>query len=352
MTNSSAPKLVRNSTPRATRRALEAAPREVLHRARNSTKADVYKLEWPPASGQFAVFKDMKKRPAWFRLLAGRWFLRREWLALRALRGIEGVPRALAKPDRDCVLMEWHAGKPVMNWEMGALPLESLECIAEIIARAHTRGVIHGDLHRSNILVTGDGAVTLIDWATASVFGARRWGLKKLTFAEWATLDVRAVAKLKARHAPESVSDAEKEALLNGSKIYRLVRTAGFKLRKMLGHQRTKSPEFAAARYAHMVERGKKQRDGKANREAATPPDEAVARQNESVARQDGSVARQDGAVAQRDESVERRDESVARQDGAVARQDGAVARRDGAVARRDESVARRDGETAHEAAL
>ncbi len=249
---------MKNSTGQPTRRVLEALPREPLHIARNTTKADVYQLEWPPNSGQFAVLKDMRKRPAWFRLTAGRWFLWREFRALRALDGIEGVPRAIAKPDADCVLMEWRAGTPVMDWEMGAVPIEALETIATIVAHAHARGVVHSDLHRSNVLLTKEGQVTLIDWATASVFPFRRGKIKDFTFEEWKTLDIRAVAKLKARHAPQSVSAAEKDALLHGSKIYRTVRGAGFKLRKMLGHDRAKSPEFAAQRYQRLVERAPK----------------------------------------------------------------------------------------------
>ena len=244
--------------PRLSRRTLESLEKEALHIARNATKADVYRFEWPPQSGRFVVLKDMKRRPAWFRLTAGRWFVRREFLALRALKGIEGIPRAVARPDADSLVMEWRPGTPVMDWKMGSVPVEALEKAAQIIAAAHRRGVIHGDMHRSNVLLTTEGEVTVIDWATAGVFGRRRSFRKNLTFEEWCTLDVRAVAKLKARHAPHSVSDEEKDALLNGSKIYRLVRKAGFQLRKLFGHQRAKPPEFAAERYKRLVERGQK----------------------------------------------------------------------------------------------
>jgi hypothetical protein len=237
-----------------TRRELEALPGEPLHVARNSTKADVYKLEWPPDSGEFAVLKDMKKRPAWFRLTAGRWFLAREFRALRALEGTPGVPRAIARPDADCLLMEWRPGTPVMEWKLGSVPVAALEDIARLIARAHELGVVHGDLHRSNVLLTPEGEVTLIDWATAGVFPASRGVLKKWTFAEWAALDRRSVAKLKARHAPKTLTDAEKEVLFHGSKIYRLVRGAGFWVRHKLGHQRAKPPEVAAQRYQHLID--------------------------------------------------------------------------------------------------
>ena len=211
----------------------------------------------------------MKKRPAWFRLGAGRWFLAREFRALRKLSGIEGVPRALARPDADCILMEWRAGTPIMEWKRDEVPAPALENIAQVVAKSHARGVIHGDLHRSNVLLTPEGEVTLIDWATASVFGPRRSAVKNFTFEEWRVLDVRAVAKLKARHAPESMSETEKDALLNGSNIYRLIRTAGFKIRKLMGHDRARSPEFAAERYKRLVERAEDQRGHK------KPEDEA-----------------------------------------------------------------------------
>lgn len=244
---------------RLTRREMESLPREALHIARNSTKADVYRFEWPPASGQFVVLKDMKARPAWFRFTAGRLFLRREHRALRALEGIQGIPRAIARPDADSLVMEWHGGTPVMDWKMGAMPVESIEKAGQIIAQAHARGVVHGDLHRSNILLTETGEVTLIDWATAGVFGTRRVKAKDFTFEEWRALDVRAIAKLKARHAPLVISDEEKDLLINGSKIYRLIRTAGFKIRRALGHKKAKSPESAAARYEKFIKNAQAQ---------------------------------------------------------------------------------------------
>lgn len=241
--------------PILTRARLAELELEPLHVARNNTKADVYRFEWPPASGRYAVLKDMKPRPAWFRLTGGRVFLRREYRALKALEGIAGVPRALARPDADAIVMEWHSGTPAMNSENGAMSEAALENVARIIAAAHARGITHGDLHRSNVLLAEDGGVTLIDWATAGVFGLRRRGSKAFTFAEWCAIDLRAVAKFKARHAPHCLSPHEKDLLLNGSKIYRLVRTAGFKIRKMLGHTRAKPPERAVSRYQRVIER-------------------------------------------------------------------------------------------------
>ncbi|RYG63212.1 hypothetical protein EON80_21680, partial [bacterium] len=220
--------------------------------ARNGTKADVYRFEWPPESGEYAVFKDMRPRAAWFRLAAGRFFIWREYRALRALEGIVGIPKAIAQPDVDSFVMEWRPGKPIMKWEKDKVSVEILEELGDIIRQAHERGIIHGDLHRSNILISEDGVLTVIDWATAGVFGKTRLGLKAFTFKEWCALDRRAVAKLKARHAPHSLTAAEIE-LLNGSKMYRMIRKAGFRMRRAFGHQRVDSPEASIARYKELA---------------------------------------------------------------------------------------------------
>jgi tRNA A-37 threonylcarbamoyl transferase component Bud32 len=235
-----------------TRAVLSGLQLEPLHVARNGTKADVYRFEWPRESGRYAVLKDMSVRGAWFRLIAGRIFIWREYRALRALEGIEGIPRAIAQLDADSFVMEWRPGKPIMKWEKDKVTVEILDGLAHIVEQAHARGIIHGDLHRSNILISEEGTTTVIDWATAGVFGNKRSGLKAFTFKEWCSLDRRAVAKLKARHAPHSLT-AEELELLNGSKMYRLIRTAGFRIRRMFGHRNTHSPEMAIARYKDLA---------------------------------------------------------------------------------------------------
>lgn len=235
-----------------TRAVISGLPLEPLHVARNGTKADVYRFEWPQGSGEYAVFKDMSVRAGWFRFTAGRWYIRREFRALTALKGIDGIPRAIAQPDADSFVMEWRPGKPIMKWDRDKVTVDFLDRLAKIVEEAHSRGIIHGDLHRSNILISEDGIITVIDWATAGVFGKRRLGYKAFTFEEWKSLDRRAVAKLRARHVPQSLSEEEIQ-LLGGSAVYRLVRGAGFRLRKLVGHRNADPPERGIARYKDLA---------------------------------------------------------------------------------------------------
>jgi hypothetical protein len=206
-----------------------------LHTARNLTKAQVYRIESPAHAGQWVVVKDLKPCPLWFRLLAGRALLRREWRALQALQTIDGVPAGLCRPDSDSIVMEWRPGRDAMDFEDGEISPQTLEKIVEVLAQAHRCGVTHGDLHRDNILIDEEEGVTIIDWATACVFGPQRSRLKNWTWHEWQALDLRSLAKLKARHAPQLLAEPERDLLQNGgSPLYRLVRKTGNRLRQWL----------------------------------------------------------------------------------------------------------------------
>jgi aminoglycoside phosphotransferase (APT) family kinase protein len=204
------------SSPRLSRAALRRFQLEPIHVARNITKADVHRFEWPPQSGEFAVVKDMRARPLWFRLVLGRAALGREWKALRALGEIEGVPKPIARLDADAFVMEWRAGTPAMHFansentrksfvdesvqpqtasmndfdndedELTGISTAVLERVARLLDASHARGVTHGDLHRNNILIAPDESVTLIDWATACVFGPNPRGPESVDISRMA----------------------------------------------------------------------------------------------------------------------------------------------------------------------
>jgi len=83
----------------------------------------------------------------------GRPFLALEW--------IESVPAPEAVPD---------LGDPAdrsRRRERLALGIRVLERYAEL----HRAGVLHGDLHPNNVMVTGDGDVRLVDFAQARIHG-------------------------------------------------------------------------------------------------------------------------------------------------------------------------------------
>lgn len=203
-----------------TRRDLEAMPLQSLHHARNWSKADVFGGE---RDGIRFVLKDFRRAPAWFKPVA-RNFLKREWKALRALDGVAHVPRALAHPDADSIVIEHAAGEQMDKMAFGAVPHSSIETLVELVKQLHARGVTHGDLHQQNVLVDEAGNICLIDWATAHVFhhprGARKW-----LFEEFSALDRRALAKIKVHHAPDLVTEEDLDLIRNGaSRAYRSVK--------------------------------------------------------------------------------------------------------------------------------
>jgi serine/threonine protein kinase len=215
-----------SKTPRLTRRKLKNLPRESIHKARNWSKADVSIAEWPPTSGHRVVVKELKNCPLWFRILAGRYLLRREWKTLCALADLEGVPSPIARPDSDTIVMEFRPGRPLDKLKWWQVPDNVVEKIENLVAQIHARGITHGDLHGYNVLVDEGGAVALIDWATASTFGERRGAAKSFTFDEWRALDERALAKIKIYFEPVDMTPLQHDLLLNGgSRIYRFVKS-------------------------------------------------------------------------------------------------------------------------------
>lgn len=219
------------------RRDLEKMPLQMLHPARNWSKADVLagEIETPAGLTRFIV-KDLKSRALWYRLLAGRTFLRREWRALKALDGVEGVPRALARPDLDSLVIEYVEGTAVADMPYGSMPEDVFLRIEALVEKLHARGVTHGDLHQDNILVKPDGDVALIDWATAQSVGAHPKGVKQWAFDEWRALDLRSVYKLKVFHAKHLLTRKEHEFLKNGgSRMYGAIKKVRRGLDKLRG---------------------------------------------------------------------------------------------------------------------
>lgn len=227
----SAPAVASPEFPLAlSRTALAKATSRTLHAPRNNSKAIVSLVQAEEAHAQLAPFvvKDLRARSWAFRVLWGRRLLAREWKALAFLSGTEGVPAPLSRIDADAFAMSFCQGDSVMPLAPGELPASAVENLERLIHRVHALGVTHGDLHRDNILLDETGRVCIIDWATACVFGVAPKGLKSWTWREWQALDLRALAKIKARHAPQLLRPDERQRLENGgTALSRAVRRVG-----------------------------------------------------------------------------------------------------------------------------
>lgn len=236
-----------------TRQSLDNLPKSPLHNARNVTKADVYLVEW---EGQKLVVKDIAKRALLGRLTISGWLLKREIKALDYLtkNQIAGVPKLIATGP-NFFAMEYSSGTQLKKFRLKDIGPEIFPPLEKIISDAHAIGVTHGDLHRENVLIGDDGSVSVIDWATASVFGNKS-GLKNATWREWRALDLRGLAKLKSRYAPNLISDEEIAMLENGSSpLYRTIRNLGFRIRRIFGNKRSQCYQHGAARYVELAKR-------------------------------------------------------------------------------------------------
>jgi hypothetical protein len=102
-------------------------------------------------------------------------------------------------------------------------------------------------LHGYNILVDAQGEVSLIDWATASVFSQPLGKARKVLFDELQALDERALAKVKVVHAPELITQRERDLIINGgSRLYRFVKKVRRGLEKMRGVDEARLAQRAA----------------------------------------------------------------------------------------------------------
>lgn len=152
--------------------------------------------------GAFVVVKDFQPRPAWLRQTLGRFLIRRELRAYRALAGHASVPRLFGRIDAFAFAMEYRPGVRLARSLAGRVPEDFLAALEKAVLSMHELGVAHLDLrHRSNVLVDGEGAPVLLDFASAVCFRpggfAARW---LLPF--FAKMDLRALAKWRDRLSP------------------------------------------------------------------------------------------------------------------------------------------------------
>jgi predicted Ser/Thr protein kinase len=171
---------------------------------RNSTKALVTKIM---RNGRAVIVKDFSRCSAVIRMLYGRPTLHREARAYALLQGIAGIPECFGLEGKDRLIIEYIPGRLLGSVKRGSVGSEVFDRVDEIVTRAHARGVAFGDLHTSNIIITGSGEVFLIDFALAAFArDIRRPGLLVRLFME---LDCHASNRMRARYLrlPEPVPE-------------------------------------------------------------------------------------------------------------------------------------------------
>jgi predicted Ser/Thr protein kinase len=178
--------------------------------------------------GEQAVLKDYSQSDPWFRRVVGPLSVRREARALTQLTGARGVPRLLRVVNRDALLLEYIPGTSAREVPPGGLSPEFFARFYRLVARLHEFGVAHCDLRsQGNILVGADGEPHAVDF-TAHFRRGRSWNpLSRWMYDKFCEADQVAVARLKKSHAPDLLTDAERQALARDRKTW-LERSARF----------------------------------------------------------------------------------------------------------------------------
>ena len=221
------------------RAALWASRLRTIHPG-SATKASVWVASSP---GGAVLVKDVAPMHPLFRVIHGRRVLAREERALAALAGAPGVPRLVARVDRDALAMEQLDAEPLRRH----LDPRRLRCalaqLSERVAGLHARGVVHLDLRQKrNILVGVGGDAYLVDFQSALVLGTDGW--RGVLFRRLKRIDEGAVLKFKARYAPDLLDADELKQARRAERWLRLwvFHRFGPLLRALFGKRRSRSP--------------------------------------------------------------------------------------------------------------
>ena len=188
----------------------------LLHKRNSVAKADVYLIE---VDGRTLLAKTYAGNPRWARCLFGYWGLARECRAMASLAGLPGVPRVYGIAHGDTLLTDYVADGTALVarrelTEDEFPPLVFFQRLRALVSAMHRCGVAHGDMRRSNILRTRAEQPFLIDFTTA-VRWRRLNPFSRMLFHAMRRADDFAVAKLQASFYPDSLSDEERQRILD-----------------------------------------------------------------------------------------------------------------------------------------
>jgi len=159
-----------------------------------------------------SVLKTFRERPAWVRRTVCAWLIAREVRNLRALDGIPGIPRLLARPRPWTLEMTYLDAAPLPEKRsVRTLGADFFAGLDRMINAIHARGLNHGDIRRKNILShRSDGSPCLVDFAQCLSGGTRPNPLMRVVLREAQKIDDYKYSKLKAWYLGEdSLTAAE-----------------------------------------------------------------------------------------------------------------------------------------------
>lgn len=165
-------------------------------RGRNNTKADVFVYRLRDLT---IALKDYASRPLLIRNTLGRYLVRRETAAYRAVGRLSGLPRFLGRVGPFALATEWIDARPLSQLASDKVPDECFDRLEALVASLHQRGVALADLHHRDVLVGAQGSIHIVDLATAWVAGPRAGRIRRRLFVGFCGQDRVALARMRAR---------------------------------------------------------------------------------------------------------------------------------------------------------
>lgn len=160
-----------------------------------------------------AVLKEWKPREGLILRLWSRWLIGREVSHYRLLAGCAGIPRLLRVFDERSFLLEHVDGQRLGRKLPASLLHRALDDFERLLGDLHSRRFAHLDVrNKGNILVDAEGRAWAIDIAQG--VDCSRGILRRLIFPFLRRIDRSAIAKHRARYAPETLDPAVRERVL------------------------------------------------------------------------------------------------------------------------------------------
>ncbi len=201
---------------RLEREAIDAGRRLRTLPGRNLSKADVRVVE---VGDRVVAVKDYGRRPFLVRQTLGRLLVRRECRAYRAASGVAGLPTFLGRVGPFALATAWIDSTPLATLLGRTLPPEIFDRLDAIVSALHARGVALCDLHHRDVLIGHDGAVFVVDLATAIVATPESFPWRRALVERMKAQDRVAAARLRARFTGRP--EAEVLASLDPSSLRR-----------------------------------------------------------------------------------------------------------------------------------
>ena len=190
----------------------EDLPRLVLRVLRPATRVKPALLLVRAAERRLVV-KDFSPAAWLVRHTYGRWLVRRECRIYARLAGVDGVPAFRGRLDPFAFAVDHVEGATLKDVPARDIPADAFERLRAVFGRIHGRGVVHLDSHqKTNIMLSPDGRVHLLDFATALYLG-RGWLARRVLVPLLGRPDSWGVLKLKARYCPDALTHSERRRL-------------------------------------------------------------------------------------------------------------------------------------------